>query len=94
MGRHESDSCVRRPHRANPGNVSAFHYEEKETIRRSAIKRRATKSLLVRRTLLDTEIIVELERDGHDSKEAKKLFAQFLIMQACTLSIAVNWNES
>jgi hypothetical protein len=28
------------------------------------------------------EIIVELERDGHDSKEAKKLFAQFLIMQA------------
>jgi hypothetical protein len=48
----------------------------------------------VRRTLLDTEIIVELERDGHDSKEAKKLFAQFLIMQACTLSIAVNWNES
>jgi hypothetical protein len=28
------------------------------------------------------EIIVELQRDGHDTTEAKKLCAQFLIMQS------------
>lgn len=31
-------------HQANPGNALAFHYEEKETIRRSVIKRLPTKS--------------------------------------------------
>jgi hypothetical protein len=28
------------------------------------------------------EIIAELERDGHNAVEAKKLFAQFIVMQA------------
>jgi len=31
------------------------------------------------------EIIAELERDGHDANEAKRLLAQFIVMQALHL---------
>jgi hypothetical protein len=31
------------------------------------------------------ELIAELERDGHDANEAKRLFAQFLVMQSLHL---------
>jgi hypothetical protein len=31
------------------------------------------------------EIIAELERDGHDASEAKRLLAQFIVLQALHL---------
>jgi hypothetical protein len=40
------------------------------------------------------EIIVELERDGRDTTAAKKLFAQFLVVQAMHIDHSKRWNES
>jgi hypothetical protein len=40
------------------------------------------------------EIIVELERDGHGTTEAKKLFAQFLVMQAMHIEHRRQLDES
>ena len=75
---HGFENCGRTLQRLHPGT----HDMDRDTLKRHLTKVEEQAAIVAQNVARQRELVAELERDGYDATQAKKMLEQFLEQQA------------